>query len=74
MVCGRHLRCSGSVNPILQGSRSLTKNCIVGIQANEKRINTLLNDSLMLATILNSHLGYDSVYFSLYFARAVLNR
>jgi fumarate hydratase class II len=45
-----------------QGSRSLTKNCIVGIQANEKRINTLLNDSLMLATILNSHLGYDSAY------------
>jgi fumarate hydratase class II len=32
----------------------------VGIQANEKRINALLNESLMLATILNSHLGYDS--------------
>lgn len=44
----------------LQGARSFTKNCVVGIQANEKRINTLLNESLMLATILNSHLGYDS--------------
>ncbi len=33
---------------------------MVGIVANEKRINTLLNESLMLATILNSHLGYDS--------------
>ena len=43
-----------------QGARSFTKNCVVGIQANEKRINTLLNESLMLATILNSHLGYDS--------------
>jgi fumarate hydratase class II len=45
---------------ILQGSRSLTKNCIVGIEANEQRINSLLNESLMLATILNNHLGYDS--------------
>ncbi|OJA10765.1 hypothetical protein AZE42_00294 [Rhizopogon vesiculosus] len=42
-------------------SRSFTKNCVVGIQANEKRINHLLNESLMLATILNSHLGYDNV-------------
>ena len=33
---------------------------MVGIEANEKRINQLLNESLMLATILNSHLGYDS--------------
>jgi len=32
----------------------------VGIEANEKRINQLLHESLMLATILNSHLGYDS--------------
>jgi fumarate hydratase class II len=33
---------------------------VVGIVANEKRIEQLLNESLMLATILNSHLGYDS--------------
>ena len=46
-------------------SRSFTKNCVVGIQANEKRINTLLHESLMLATILNSHLGYDSASFPL---------
>lgn len=44
----------------LAGSRSFTKNCVVGIEANEKRISSLLNESLMLATILNSHLGYDS--------------
>ncbi|KAJ6621238.1 L-Aspartase-like protein [Mycena sp. CBHHK59/15] len=50
-----------SIRLLSDGSRSLTKNCIVGIEANEKRINTLLNDSLMLATILNSHLGYDNV-------------
>ena len=44
----------------ISGARSFTKNCVVGIQANEKRIHTLLHESLMLATILNSHLGYDS--------------
>lgn len=41
----------------------------MGIQANEKRIHQLLNESLMLATILNSHLGYDStssIYTYLY--------
>jgi fumarate hydratase class II len=35
----------------------------VGIQANEQRIAHLLNESLMLATVLNSHLGYDSMYY-----------
>ena len=49
-----------SIRLLADGSRSFTKHCIVGIEANEKRINTLLNESLMLATILNSHLGYDS--------------
>ena len=47
-----------------QGSRSFTKNCVVGIVANEKRISQLLHESLMLATILNSHLGYDSEWLS----------
>ncbi|KAG5221437.1 fumarase fum [Salix suchowensis] len=42
------------IKNVLQSCRSFTKNCIVGIQANEKRINALLNESLMLATILNS--------------------
>ncbi|EED79128.1 predicted protein [Postia placenta Mad-698-R] len=50
-----------SIRLLADGSRSFTKNCVVGIQANEKRINQLLNESLMLATILNSHLGYDNV-------------
>ncbi|KAG5654785.1 hypothetical protein H0H81_003793 [Sphagnurus paluster] len=50
-----------SIRLLADGARSLTKNCIIGIQANEKRINALLNESLMLATILNSHLGYDNV-------------
>ncbi|KAJ4483986.1 L-Aspartase-like protein [Lentinula lateritia] len=50
-----------SIRLLADGSRSFTKNCVVGIQANESRINSLLNESLMLATILNSHLGYDNV-------------
>jgi len=50
-----------SIRLLADGSRSFTKNCVVGIQANEQRINQLLNESLMLATILNSHLGYDNV-------------
>lgn len=50
-----------SIRLLSDGCRSFTNNCIVGIQANEKRITTLMNESLMLATILNSHLGYDNV-------------
>lgn len=50
-----------SIRLLADGSRSFTKNCVVGITANEQRISTLLNESLMLATILNSHLGYDNV-------------
>ncbi|KAG2031922.1 L-Aspartase-like protein [Suillus americanus] len=49
------------LSDVSSASRSFTKNCVVGIQANEKRINHLLNESLMLATVLNSHLGYDNV-------------
>ncbi|KAG2061974.1 fumarate hydratase [Suillus hirtellus] len=50
-----------SIRLLSDASRSFTNHCIVGIVANEKRINHLLNESLMLATILNSHLGYDNV-------------
>ncbi|KIM67197.1 hypothetical protein SCLCIDRAFT_14296 [Scleroderma citrinum Foug A] len=50
-----------SIRLLSDASRSFTKNCVIGIQANEKRIKYLLNESLMLATILNSHLGYDNV-------------
>lgn len=50
-----------SIRLLSDASRSFTKNCVVGIEANEKRIGQLLHESLMLATILNSHLGYDNV-------------
>lgn len=50
-----------SIRLLADGSESFRKNCIEGLEANEKRIGQLLNESLMLATILNSRLGYDNV-------------
>ncbi|KAG9268099.1 fumarate hydratase, mitochondrial [Astyanax mexicanus] len=40
-------------------SVSFTKNCVLGIEANTERINKLMNESLMLVTALNPHIGYD---------------
>ncbi|EPY80562.1 fumarate hydratase, mitochondrial [Camelus ferus] len=40
-------------------SVSFTENCVVGIQANTERIDKLMNESLMLVTALNPHIGYD---------------
>jgi fumarate hydratase, class II len=39
---------------------SFTDNCVVGIQANEERISSLLHESLMLVTALNPYIGYDN--------------
>eukprot|EP01117_Protostelium_nocturnum_P020385 TRINITY_DN9140_c1_g1_i1.p1 TRINITY_DN9140_c1_g1~~TRINITY_DN9140_c1_g1_i1.p1 ORF type:complete len:555 (-),score=158.82 TRINITY_DN9140_c1_g1_i1:60-1724(-) len=49
-----------SVRLLGDGARSFTKNCVVGIEANEKRINQIMNESLMLVTALNPHIGYDN--------------
>ena len=38
---------------------SFTKNCVVGIVANEKEIRENLENSLMLVTALNTHIGYE---------------
>eukprot|EP00118_Oscarella_pearsei_P002419 m.10515 g.10515 ORF g.10515 m.10515 type:complete len:495 (+) comp22389_c0_seq2:31-1515(+) len=38
---------------------SFTENCVIGIAANEARIQRMLNESLMLVTALNPHIGYD---------------
>ncbi len=38
---------------------SFSKNCVDGIKVNKKKINENLNNSLMLVTALNSHIGYD---------------
>ena len=50
-----------SIRILADGANSFTDHCVVGIQANRKRINALLNESLMLATALNGRLGYDNV-------------
>ena len=50
-----------SITLLADGARSFTEHCVVGIQANERRIHQLLNESLMLATALNKRLGYDNV-------------
>ncbi|XP_041107793.1 fumarate hydratase, mitochondrial isoform X2 [Polyodon spathula] len=40
-------------------SVSFTENCVIGIEPNKERINKLMNESLMLVTALNPHIGYD---------------
>lgn len=49
-----------SIRLLADASNSLTDNCIVGIEANEARIEVLLHESLMLVTALNPHIGYDN--------------
>lgn len=39
---------------------SFTDNCVEGIVPNRDTINKLLNESLMLVTALNPHIGYDN--------------
>ncbi|XP_011298001.1 fumarate hydratase, mitochondrial isoform X1 [Fopius arisanus] len=38
---------------------SFTDNCVVGIQPNIENIKKIMNESLMLVTALNPHIGYD---------------
>lgn len=49
-----------STRLLADACRSLTDNCIVGIEADERRISKLLHESLMLVTALNPHIGYDN--------------
>jgi fumarate hydratase class II len=48
-----------SVSLLSDACSSFEKNCVVGIKANKERIAYLLNNSLMLVTALNPHIGYD---------------
>ena len=43
---------------------SFSKNCVEGIVANRDTIDRLLNESLMLVTALNPHIGNFSFSFS----------
>jgi fumarate hydratase class II len=48
-----------SIRLLADGAHSFNDNCAVGIEPNRDRIDTLLNESLMLVTALNPHIGYD---------------
>lgn len=46
---------------------AFTKNCVVGIEPNIDNINKIMNESLMLVTALNPHIGYDKVSTHFFF-------
>ncbi|MGA8263772.1 MAG: class II fumarate hydratase [Ignavibacteriaceae bacterium] len=49
-----------SIRLISDACESFTNNCVVGIEANKKNIQKNLENSLMLVTALNPHIGYDN--------------
>jgi len=48
-----------SVRLLADGAASFNDHCAKGIEPNPKRIGELLDQSLMLVTALNPHIGYD---------------
>jgi fumarate hydratase class II len=49
-----------SVRLLADAAHAFTDYCVVGIEANTKRIEELLGNSLMLVTALNRRIGYDN--------------
>jgi fumarate hydratase class II len=49
-----------SIELLADASRSFTEHCVVGIRANEARIQELMERSLMLVTALAPKIGYDN--------------
>ncbi len=49
-----------SVRLIHDACHGFVDYCIAGIELNRERIDHYLNDSLMLVTALNQHIGYDN--------------
>jgi len=49
-----------SIKLLADSAISFTDNCVVGIEANIDQINKLRDESLMLVTALNPHIGYDN--------------
>jgi len=49
-----------SIKLLSEAIDSFTSKCLIGIEANKARISKLLNESLMLVTALNRHIGYDN--------------
>ncbi|XP_068154882.1 probable fumarate hydratase, mitochondrial isoform X2 [Drosophila tropicalis] len=48
-----------SIRLLADGCMSFSKSCVEGIEPNKDRINKIMNESLMLVTALNPHIGYD---------------
>lgn len=48
-----------SIRLLSDASLSFAKHCVDGIEANESKIQSNLENSLMLVTALNPHIGYD---------------
>ncbi len=48
-----------SIKLLADSMYSFNDNCAVGLEANEKVIKKFLNESLMLVTALNPHIGYE---------------
>jgi fumarate hydratase class II len=49
-----------SIKLLADSCVSFTDKCVTGIEADEKRITELMQNSLMLVTALNPHIGYDN--------------
>lgn len=49
-----------SINLLADGAKNFVDKCVVGISANQQRIAHLCEQSLMLVTALNPHIGYDN--------------
>ena len=49
-----------SIRLLADGCASFTQRCVLGITANQARIAKLRDESLMLVTALNPHIGYDN--------------
>lgn len=45
---------------LADGMRSFEKNLVAGLEADEQRISSIMNESLMLVTCLNPVIGYDA--------------
>ena len=49
-----------SAQLLADGAKSFCNNCITGLEPNTKRVQENLENSLMLVTALNTHIGYDN--------------
>ena len=49
-----------SIEILSDGCNSFHDNCVMGIEVNKENIKKNLNNSLMLVTALNTHIGYDN--------------